>query len=223
MRPYCACSDPHLQKRIVLTGGPGSGKTAVLELIRQYFCEHVHVLPESASIVFGGGFPRASAGEGLRAAQRAIFYVQRELEAAAEAGNSAITLCDRATIDGAAYWPGPDELWTAVGTTLQEQLKRYDAVIHLRTPSAIGGYNHANPLRVESAVEAASVDERLVAVWSRHPHRVIVEPSPDFLVKARTVLDFLRAELPECCRHHAVPELDGAATGSIVSPCEENC
>jgi predicted ATPase len=30
----CACAEPHLEKRIVLTGGPGAGKTAVLELIR---------------------------------------------------------------------------------------------------------------------------------------------------------------------------------------------
>jgi predicted ATPase len=212
MRPHCECRDPHSQKRIVLTGGPGAGKTAVLELIRHHFCEHVHVLPESASVVFGGGFPRARDGAALRAAQRAIFYVQRELESAAEADNPAIILCDRGTIDGAAYWPGPEELWPAVGTTLEGQLQRYDAVIHLRPPSARTGYNHANPLRVESAAEAASVDERLIAAWSRHPRRFIVEPSPDFLAKSRNVLEILRAELPQCCRHHVVPELDRSNT-----------
>jgi hypothetical protein len=103
----CKCTGPHVHTRMVLTGGPGGGKTAVLELVRQHFCEHVYVLHEAAGIVFGGGFPRASHDAGLRAAQRAIFYVQRELEAAAEAENPAIVLCDRATIDGAAYWPGP--------------------------------------------------------------------------------------------------------------------
>lgn len=29
MRP-CACREPHPLKRVVLTGGPGAGKTAVL-------------------------------------------------------------------------------------------------------------------------------------------------------------------------------------------------
>jgi uncharacterized protein (DUF2249 family) len=48
----------HLRRRIVLTGGPGAGKTAVLELFRAAVCEHVNVLPEAAGIVFGGGFPR---------------------------------------------------------------------------------------------------------------------------------------------------------------------
>ena len=205
----CQCTKPHTHARIVLTGGPGAGKTAVLELVRQHFCEHVHVLHEAAGIVFGGGFPRAAEGNVLRAAQRAIFYVQRELEAAAEAVNPAIVLCDRGTIDGAAYWPGPDDLWTAVGTSLDEQLRRYDVVIHLRTPGPHGGYNQENPLRLESAAQASFVDDRLIGVWARHPRRFIVEPAPDFLVKAKRVLDILRAQLPECCRQHQVPAVDG--------------
>ena len=45
----CACRDPHPLRRVVLTGGPGAGKTAVLELIRQSLCEHVKVLAESAN------------------------------------------------------------------------------------------------------------------------------------------------------------------------------
>ena len=204
----CECHDPHQPKRIVLTGGPGAGKTAVLELVRQHFCEHVHVLPEAAGIVFGGGFPRTAEEQVRRAAQRAIYYVQRELEIAAAGTGPAIVVCDRGTVDGVAYWPGPDDIWSAVGTTLAEQLRRYDAVIHLRTPDDRAGYNRENPLRIESATEAARVDQRLFEVWAGHSHRVIVEPTRDFLVKVKQVLDILRAELPECCRH-AVPLVDG--------------
>lgn len=207
----CECRDPHARRRIVLTGGPGAGKTAVLELVRQHFCKHVHVLPEAASIVFGGGFPRATDHRILRAAQRAIFYVQRELEAAAETENSAIVVCDRGTVDGAAYWLWPDDLWSAVGTSLDEQLGRYDAVIHLRTPGQDVGYNHQNPLRLESAAQAALVDQRLIAVWAKHPRRFVVEPAADFLDKARRVLDILRAQLPPCCGHHRVSGVDVSA------------
>jgi hypothetical protein len=35
--------------------GHKDAKTALLELIRQSFCSHVRVLPEAASVVFGGG------------------------------------------------------------------------------------------------------------------------------------------------------------------------
>jgi len=105
----CACHEPHERRRVVLTGGPGAGKTAVLELIRQSFCGHVEVLPESAGIVFGGGFPGGERPAHRQAAQKAIFYVQRELEAAADAEHQAVVLCDRGTVDGAAYWPGPGD------------------------------------------------------------------------------------------------------------------
>jgi predicted ATPase len=215
----CDCEEQHTPKRVVLTGGPGAGKTAILELIGHFFCHHVKVLPESAGIVFGGGFPRSKEPELQRAAQRAIFYVQRELEATADANNPAIILCDRGTVDGVAYWPGPpDDFWRDVGTTLDAQLARYDLVIHVRTPRLAGGYNSDNPLRIETAAEAAAADERILAAWTRHPHRFVVEPSADFLVKVSQTIELLRAQLPPCCEHHAVslPPTALASRASIL-------
>ena len=215
MRP-CACREPHPLRRVVLTGGPGAGKTAVLELIRRSLCEHVVVLPESAGIVFGGGFPRTENAAVRRAAQRAIFFVQRELEAAAESSNPAIVLCDRGTVDGAAYWPGPDTLWSSVGASRLTELARYDAVIRLRTPSAVQGYDRANPLRIEAAEDAGRVDERIALEWDGHPRVFVVEATEDFIVKARHALDLVRAELPSCCRTHAVDLSAGHAHRSEV-------
>ena len=203
----CACREPHEPRHVVLTGGPGAGKTAILELIRQSFCQHVKVLPEAAGIVFGGGFPRGESVGLRQAAQRAIFYVQRELETAADGENPAVVLCDRGTIDGAAYWPNQDDLWSSVGTTLEEQLKRYDAVIHLRTPTIDNGYNRTNPLRIESAADATDIDGRIERLWQGHPRRFIVEATPDFMEKASRAIEILRAEMPECCRRHVIPFL----------------
>jgi len=219
----CGCTDIHVPRRIVLTGGPGAGKTAVLELIRQAFCEHVKVLPEAAGIVFGGGFPRDAHADVQRAAQRAIFYVQRELEAAATLGHPAIVLCDRGTIDSAAYWPGPGDFWAAVDTSVDEQLRRYAAVIHLRVPGPNGGYNQQNPLRIETAAEAAAIDARINMAWAHHPQRFLVEATTDFLTKASRAIEILRDELPECCRQHVVPALSdcsgpGTTAGAVDAP-----
>ncbi len=207
----CDCRDRHTPKRVVLTGGPGAGTTAVLELIGHFFCHHVTVLPEAAGIVFGGGFPREKRPPLQRAAQRAIFFVQRELEAVAAVDDPAIILCDRGTVDGMAYWPGPDDFFTDVGTTQLAQIARYDMVIHLRTPRVDGEYNRDNPLRVETASEAAAADDRILAAWAPHPHRVIIEPTTDFLLKVSRTIEVLRAEMPMCCEHHVV-SLPGPAS-----------
>ena len=198
----CACRSLHEPRRIVLTGGPGAGKTATLEMIKQSFCEHVRVLPEVASLVFGGGFPRSAATDGVKAAQRAIFHVQHELEAVALAENAAIALCDRGTVDGIAYWPGPEDFWPTVGTSRELELARYHTVIHLRTPSTDSGYNQSNPLRIETAKQAAAIDRRISDAWTGHPNRVFVESVPDFLAKAAHVMELIRAALPTCCRSH---------------------
>jgi predicted ATPase len=207
----CQCKETHPSRRIVLTGGPGAGKTAVLELVRLSFCKHVDVLPESASILFGGGFRRGVTPAGKAASQRAIFQVQRELEAVAEVeANAALTLCDRGTVDGAAYWPGAGDFFAAFGTTREAELKRYEAVIHLRTPHSHEGYNQRNPVRIESvriesAAEAATIDAALAKVWDGHPRVFLVENQPNFLQKAHQVIEILRAAVPACCRQAALP------------------
>jgi hypothetical protein len=184
---------------VVLTGGPGAGKTAVLEVVEQHFCRHLGVLPESAGIVYGGGFPRAELGPARRAGQRAIFHVQRELERMIEEDRRVVAaLCDRGTIDGIAYWPDdPATFWAEVGTTRSAELRRYAAVIHLRTPAAGRGYNRRNPLRIETAREAADIDERIAAAWNGHPRRFFVDSTRHFMDKVEKAIAVLEREVPE--------------------------
>lgn len=171
-------------------------------MVRRHFCEHVVVLPESASILFGGGFPRGGSVVAKKSAQRAIYYVQRELETVARSEPAThLLLCDRGTLDGMAYWPGaPMAMLQEVGTTYERELGRYDLVLHLRTPSARGGFSHSNELRVESAHEAREIDHRIIEAWRGHRHRVFVESSADFADKVRRALALVEAELPACCR-----------------------
>jgi hypothetical protein len=100
---------------------------------------------------------------------------------------------------------GEGDLWSSVGTTRKHELQRYDAVIHLRTPSLQNGYNQTNPLRLESVQDATLIDARILRAWDDHPHRFIVEASPNFLEKARRAIDILREEMPECCKAHTIP------------------
>jgi predicted ATPase len=201
--PACRCTaESHEPRLVVLTGGPGAGKTAVLEVAKRRFCEHVIVLPEAASIVFGGGFPRYDFPAARRGAQLAIFHVQDQMEGIEVArAHAAVVLCDRGVPDALAYWPGSEaDFWRGAGTSLASALARYDAVIHLRTPSADGGYDRRNPLRIETAAEAAAIDARIEAAWSGHPRRVFVPSARDFVEKVRATLDAIEALIPDCCR-----------------------
>ena len=186
-------------KQIVITGGPGAGKTAILELARRDLCSHVEVLPESARIVFGGGFPRRDEDGARRAAQRAIYHVQSQLERlGAVSSTTGTVLCDRGTLDGLAYWPGSwDEYFKDLGTTMQRELARYSLVLHLRVPDPQNGYKN-DLLRRESPHQASEIDNRLVEVWAGHPHRVFIDSSADFVRKAQRALAVIRTALT-CC------------------------
>src|SRR6478735_2882953 len=93
------------RRRIVLTGGPGGGKTTAADLLRRELGSKVVVVPEAATILFAGGFPRSPQADANRSAQSAIFHVQRNLEDVQSAlYPERVLLCDRGTVDGGAYW-----------------------------------------------------------------------------------------------------------------------
>lgn len=168
----------------------------MLEVARRHFGTRVTVLREAASIVFGGGFPRGSGAAARRAAQRAIFHVQRQLERLALEEGGRVILCDRGTVDGAAYWPGdPGGFWREIETLRESELARYAAVIHMHPPLGGHGYNHANGVRIESAVEAHVIDQRIVDAWSGHPDCRFVESSEDFTEKLSATLNLIEAEV----------------------------
>jgi hypothetical protein len=70
-------------------------------------------------------------------------------------------------------------------------------VIHLRTPPPGNGYDRSNPVRTESAEEAADLDARILEVWSTHPNRFVVDSTARFLEKVDRVLALVAAEAGE--------------------------
>ena len=196
----CKLQTPDAQL-IVITGGPGAGKTAVLEMAKKVFCEHVAILPEAASIIFGGGFWRLTSDSSRTAAQRAIFQVQTEMEKLVISEKKwAVGLCDRGTLDGLAYWPGSSEsFWEMNAGKAANEFKRYLAVIHLRSPTEKMGYNYKNPLRIESPIQASEIDNRIAEIWKHHPCYDVIESSEDFMTKAQAAIKLIYNLIPKCC------------------------
>lgn len=174
------------RSRIAVTGGPGGGKSTAVELFRRELGERVIVVPESATLLFAGGFPRHKTSGAQEAAQRAIFHVQRNLEdVQAAAYPDRLLLCDRGTVDGAAYWPGaPQDYFDAMGTTCAAELERYDGVIFFESAAA-GGHTieGGNPTRVETNDEAARLDLALRRIWEVHPRYSFIANQQSFFAK----------------------------------------
>jgi predicted ATPase len=172
--------------RIVVTGGPGGGKTTAADFFRREIGDSVVVVPEAATMLFGGGFPRSEERMARKAAQRAIFAVQRQLEEVQTARYPGrVLICDRGTIDGAAYWPGGTEgFFDAMNTTIENELGRYDAVVFFET-AAVGGLDieNSNPCRIEDQAQAVALDGVLRGLWSQHPRFVLVPHDVSFFEK----------------------------------------
>lgn len=201
----CSCKEVgHHARLVVLTGGPGAGKTAVLELVRKTLCEHIAILPEAASVLFGGGFWRLDSNSGKQAAQRAIYHVQEEMQnLVINERKWALGLCDRGTLDGLAYWPGTEaEFYSSLKTEKEIELKKYLAVIHLKSPSLEMGYNHQNPIRTESAALASQIDQRIHNIWKSHPHYSCIESTSNFIEKVSEAVRQIQLLVPECCKKH---------------------
>lgn len=189
--------------RIVVTGGPGGGKTTAADLFRREIGDRVVIVPEAATMMFQGGFPRCQDADAVRSAQRAIYHVQRNLEdIQAIRYPDRILLCDRGTIDGAAYWPEQDgDFFDHLGTTIEDELARYDGVIFFESAAVGGlGIEGGNPARRETIAEAAALDAKLRHYWSRHERFVVVHHNPSFFKKISIALAMLDEMVAELCR-----------------------
>lgn len=175
------------EAKIVVTGGPGGGKTTALDLFKREFKEQVNIVPEAATLLFENGIKRELEPNRVRLLQKAIFQLQHTLE-----DNfcmlypSSLQVCDRGTLDGLAYWNGEHEtFFEELGSSLEQELARYDAVIFFET-AAVNNKNDMqsnNPYRSESASAAIDLDLKLQPIWRQHPKFHFVASDSSFMNK----------------------------------------
>ncbi|UXR63210.1 ATP-binding protein [Bdellovibrio bacteriovorus] len=181
--------------KVAITGGPSGGKTTLIEALKKELGQRCAIVPEAASILYRGGFPRYKDPQTVVHAQRAIYATQFELEAMISyVSQKNLIVCDRGSLDSAAYWPSsaPVDFFTALNTTKEKELARYDWVIHLDTASA-DYYDASNPIRTETFQEAWDLNSRIKDAWNGHPRRVVITHNEDFLSKMTTSLAVIRA------------------------------
>jgi predicted ATPase len=189
-------------RRIVLTGGPGAGKTVIARDIVARFPNQFVLVPEAATQVYAALQTRWDRldPEGRRDVQRRIYRLQREQEdRIRETHPGHVLLLDRGTIDGAAYWPeGPTAYWQDLNSSLENELARYDAVLWLQTAAALGLYDGdaSNDCRFEDQEAAIKSGELLTQLWGGHPRLQKVEAYPQMADKIAAVEKLLQQAAP---------------------------
>lgn len=172
--------------QVVVTGGPGGGKTTALDLFRRELGEQIVVVPEAATLLFSGGVTRCDNEQAIKMVQKTIFQLQRNLEDIHKLQYpDRLLVCDRGSLDGLAYWPNSEsDFFKQVNSSFDKEIARYDAVIFFESAAASGkDISSNNPTRNESMAQAAKLDKKLQRIWSRHPHFYFVGSSESFVRK----------------------------------------
>jgi predicted ATPase len=163
--------------RIVITGAPASGKTE--------FMERLKADSRFANFVFLEELAR-------HLLEEEIYRRQVARENALE-GKAFIT--DRGTADAFAFHP---ETAHDCSTTIENEYRRYDAVILLGSSAALGEEHYRkDDIRTESAKEVLAVEKATINVWRNHPGFHLIKAQPDSEQKYQIFLETLLAVIRE--------------------------
>lgn len=183
--------------RVVITGGPGSGKSSVMDLLR-YEKSNLQFVPEVASIVIGqlGIKPKKKINKFFQRLvhNTANLFETTSAQYATLEGKSGIVL-DRGLPDGAAYFEGGvGEYEEVLSTSIKQEYSRYKLVIFLDVPpkDVYEKIKENNPARTESYEEARERGDRTFEAWRHHPNLVVISNKGGWeakVAKAREEID----------------------------------
>lgn len=163
--------------RLVLTGAPCSGKTTIMEILRQEFDDQVQFVPEIATILFSQlGVRPANDRHARMRFQERLIAVQRQFETLSDAeawrSGKRVLVLDRGIADSGAYLSSKQDLESVSGMSLAQIYAQYDRIACLMpAPRDIYDLKRSNnPTRTETYDEAVELGVSVRDAWTGHPH-----------------------------------------------------
>lgn len=193
---------------LVVSGGPGGGKTEFLKVVPTEFGELVEIAKEQASATLDT-FPRP--GQDIELTEELNWFLQKGLyptqlareewtrEFATKKG-AKLVICDRGLLDGAAYVPGGLSVYEQIlGINASEVLTRYRAVILFESlatadPELWEKIKGSNPARYETLEQAIEREHAVREVWQGHPNLYLIGGS-DLAYKISRGLEIISSYL----------------------------
>lgn len=189
-------------KSLVITGGPCSGKTTLIGILRGIYPDLTVFVPEAATLLLSGGWPAPTddCPRWKETFQAAVIAVQLNLEETyrriAKQQGKCLMICDRGLMDSEAY------LRNACRKNKidpQQALARYDRVIHLESlatawPSEYEKKVDNNPWRYENLHQARVLELATRRAWAEHPHHQILLHGIDILdITTKTMVELMKS------------------------------
>lgn len=187
--------------KVVITGGPSSGKTECIYEVKKYFEKlgyKVIVIPSvGTALIKCGIYPWDAVNEDEF--EKMNLGAKIKLEEIADEAVSNINarkiliLCERGTIDVKAYTSNRNfqQICKEYNTSEEELKNSYDAVFHLKTVAK--GYREQykyDPVcRREDPDTAIYMDDKTIEAWSGHNNFRIIEAYPYFEDKMKKLIN----------------------------------
>lgn len=196
--------------KIVITGGPCGGKSTAMSRIQTHFTDlgyRVLFISETATELIKGGvapWTCRSNADYQRCQISLQIEKERIFEQAAKtmADEKILIVCDRGVIDNKAYME-QSEFYRVLDELHENEVElrdNYDAVFHLVTAAkgAEEFYTTSNnTARTETPEQAARLDDKIISVWTGHPHLRVIDNNTDFEGKLRKLLTEITSFLGE--------------------------
>ena len=198
--------------KIVLTGGPGAGKTTVLRRLQQNLEEKgykVIIVSETARELAEAGIELGGSDDYILKIQELILKRQLEKERTIEEFakdaymQDVVILHDRGAIDNKAYLKSDDDFDDILMKTNENEINicdNYDMVINLKSTANLGKeFYMQDEIRREGAEESLLLDNKTTKAWVMAPNIKTFYPTIDKEEKINNVInlvnDFLEGKM----------------------------